>query len=209
MTVARCLSRWATGLTLGGATLLLGATSASAAEAITVTPSTNLHDGSVVTVSFSGFAAGSSVVVGQCTKATFAVGDCDVARVLTVQADSTGSGSTPYTVHTGAIGTGTCNAGSTCYLAAVVPSPVEVAVKAIRFKPSSPSTPPTTAAPSASPSSPSAGGGTVPTVIQAGTGGTADRAPSSLPIVLGGTAGSALLAAGALLARRRRQAGAA
>jgi hypothetical protein len=88
---------------------------------ITVTPSTGLRSGQIVTVAGSGFSSGASVRVGQCSNGgENSLLDCDIANSITVSPADDGTFTTPFTIETGTVGDGTCESGSTdCGIAAV------------------------------------------------------------------------------------------
>jgi hypothetical protein len=93
---------------------------AADAPAITVTPDTNVKDGSKVTVSGTGFPASTSpVYVVECS-GTSGQADCDTGTVnFSGSTDAQGSFSNiKVGVHTGTVGDGTCKAGGTCFIAA-------------------------------------------------------------------------------------------
>ncbi len=88
-----------------------GAMSAGAASGpkITVTPSTNLKNGSTVKVSGSGFKKGDSVYVVECLISAKGGSQCN--ELGATPATITAKGTLPvtkFTVSTGTIGTGTC-----------------------------------------------------------------------------------------------------
>lgn len=77
----------------------------------TVTPSQGLADGQSVTVAWEGYAPDVSLNVLECstnppTQAT----DCDLHGAAILHPDPTGAGSLAFTVTTGPVGTGTCDA---------------------------------------------------------------------------------------------------
>ena len=77
----------------------------------TISPSTALTNGQPVTVTWEGYAPGTSVNVLECdrdppTGAT----DCDLHTATVLHPDPTGAGTLTFTVTTGAVGTGTCDA---------------------------------------------------------------------------------------------------
>jgi fermentation-respiration switch protein FrsA (DUF1100 family) len=77
----------------------------------TVTPSQALTDGQTVTVTWEGYTPEVSVNVLECAKnpPTEAT-DCDLHNAKVLQPDPTGSGRLSFTVTTGPVGTGTCDA---------------------------------------------------------------------------------------------------
>lgn len=86
------------------------APAAAAPLVATVNPNTGLEDGDTVTVSWSGTTPGSTINIIQCSGAGGAQ-YCDMPRGKLSIANPTGDGSTTFVVHTGAIGTGQCDAG--------------------------------------------------------------------------------------------------
>jgi hypothetical protein len=97
----------------------------TATPTVTVTPDTGLKNGAKVTVSGTNFPANQSMVfVTECSSAANPA-NCDLSNVDT-SGSTDGSGSfsgVTYTVHTGTIGSKSCNAGSTCFIGATT-SPV-------------------------------------------------------------------------------------
>ena len=102
-------------LILGGLTSL-GVATASAAPAITATPSTGLLNGSSVAVAGTGFVANETLYALECINdgaATNAT-DCDTSTVSIATSSATGTFSTTVKVVTGTIaGTTTCGTSST------------------------------------------------------------------------------------------------
>jgi hypothetical protein len=83
--------------------ILLGATAASAAPSITVSPSTGLHNGQTVTVSGSGFTKNGSVYIVECVKGATKEGQCsftfsDLSTVVVAKADASGNMHSPSPV---------------------------------------------------------------------------------------------------------------
>ena len=91
-----------------------GPAGAQAEPAITVEPSTDLSDGDTVTVMATGFPAnGTGFQSTQCVApASDPLSQCDLSNVVTVTLDENGEATFEFTVHTGAIGTGLCDAES-------------------------------------------------------------------------------------------------
>ena len=77
----------------------------------TVTPSAGLADGQAVTVTWKGYTPNQSVNVLECSKSppTQAT-DCDLANAEVLHPDPTGTGSLMFTVSTGTVGSGVCDA---------------------------------------------------------------------------------------------------
>ena len=76
----------------------------------TVVPSRGLADGEQVEVSWQGYQPGITVNVLECSLPLSGAQDCDLKRADIAIADPTGSRSVAFTVHTGPIGTGVCDA---------------------------------------------------------------------------------------------------
>lgn len=90
-------------------------------------PSKNLTSGSVVKVTGKGWPANDSLVVVECDAAAGQSGaaqaDCNISNVVAVTASSKGVvAPVDFTFATGTVGSGTCNAGQTCYLVLTEPS---------------------------------------------------------------------------------------
>jgi pimeloyl-ACP methyl ester carboxylesterase len=104
----------------------------------TVDPSSGLVDGQQLVVSWEGYAPGVTVNVLQCTPPLTGAQACDLSTADVGVADPGGAGTTFFTVHTGQIGAGTCDAThSQC--AIVVnqggsSSPSDSVIVAITFK---------------------------------------------------------------------------
>lgn len=87
------LSRTLTAAAATAAAALLAATPASAAAAMSVTPSSGLSDGQTVTVTGSGYTAGASVHVGECSTPDVCSND-----TITTTAGADGTFSVSFTV---------------------------------------------------------------------------------------------------------------
>lgn len=112
------MRRFMTGIAIGtlvlGGLTTLGVESASAAPAITATPSTGLQNGSVVTVAGTGFVDNETLYALECTATATNETDCDTSTVSIAMTSATGTFSTNVTVVTGTIaGTTTCGTTST------------------------------------------------------------------------------------------------
>jgi dienelactone hydrolase len=82
--------------------------------AATVVPSRGLAGGQKVTVSWHGYAAGQTVNVLECsTSPPTQASDCDLHTGNLLHPDPTGAGTVSFTVTTGAVGSGTCDASHT------------------------------------------------------------------------------------------------
>jgi hypothetical protein len=94
------------GLIAVGAVVLGTGGVAVAAPVVTVTPNTGLAEGQTVQVSGSGYTAGKTLGITQCSDqgAATGQGDCDVPNIRTVTADSAGNVSSPYVVRAGPFG---------------------------------------------------------------------------------------------------------
>jgi hypothetical protein len=201
-------------LTLLGATVgaTVTATLASAATTLTATPATGLKDGASVAVHGTGFPASTTIYVLECSAPNQA--GCDTAHLTQVMSTAAGVIDTTIVVHTGAIGNGTCAAGSSnCSISAGDAAQTASGSASIAFA-AAPAAPTTAAA--ASSAAPTSAGTTTaavttstapaPTTVSAGTGGAADRnsglgATEIALIVIGGLG---LGASGLRLAKSRR-----
>ena len=115
---------------------------ASAAPALTATPSTDLVDGQTVTATISGFRADTIVFVTECAMVAPNTLACDAANVVQVTTDATGAATTPVTarkVFEGVLADGTpygpvdC-AGGGCLVAAGDVDQVDGALAPISFQ---------------------------------------------------------------------------
>jgi LPXTG-motif cell wall-anchored protein len=109
MGLNRLLATAAAATMLTGAALTGLAVPAQAAAQITVTPSTNLHDGDKVTVTLTGFSPKAPVAVGVCPagRALKGAGDCGPSKKgasKLLQADAGGGATTTLTVIKGPLG---------------------------------------------------------------------------------------------------------
>ena len=84
----------------------------AAGATMTIMPSVGLTNGQTVVVRGSGYPAGKTVIVIECANLTGPAG-CDVQRLATTTVSSSGTFQKSFIVHTGAIGNGRCNPGST------------------------------------------------------------------------------------------------
>lgn len=103
--VALCAA--ALGLTLSGG---LGMASAGAASPkLVVTPSTNLHNGEKVRVSGSGFKAGDSVYIVECSVKAKGASNCNILNTVPAKISKTGKlPTTTFKVTSGKIGNALC-----------------------------------------------------------------------------------------------------
>ncbi|MDX1733211.1 MAG: neocarzinostatin apoprotein domain-containing protein [Halioglobus sp.] len=78
---------------------------------------TNLVDGQVITVSWTGFLPDETVNVLQCNgDLSSAAAGCDIGRAQLFQPSPGGVGSAELTVYTGAIGNGVCDSDNPCFV---------------------------------------------------------------------------------------------
>jgi hypothetical protein len=184
--------------------VLAMATPALAAPELTVSPSTGLTNGQTITLTGSGYKPGSSVFGLQCSGSTPSREACDTSAVKTITVGADGSFTESFTVKTGKIGNGTCDAGDTCVMAVSDPSgvgdntPIVFAAAASASAAEAPAaTAPEASTPEADAetTTETAEGSTTVTSVNAGSGGQADQ--DGVPAaVLGLSAlGVALLAA--------------
>jgi LPXTG-motif cell wall-anchored protein len=172
----------------------------------TVAPAIGLHDGDVVTVTWSGFPAGQPVAATQCTgtEDPTDAGQCDLENFVQGMSDASGTGSVQVTVHTGAIaaGGGTCDSDHQCVILVADFGGVSRAVATLSFAAGAPTTAVTTPT-------------TATTMISAAsesTGTSGDRGTSELPrtgsaVIPLAVAGVSMLLGGvAALAGARRRA---
>lgn len=175
-------------------------TAAFAAGSVSVSPSSGLKDGQSVNVTGSGFPASTTIYVVECANLTGQAG-CDITRLGQAQSDAGGKISAAFTVHTGTIGNGTCDATHACYISAGDAAQTAHGAAQISFAGAATSG---GSAPATSGSGSTAtGSGSTPTSVNAGSGGGADR--DGLPmttIVLALVGGAAVVAGGTKLARR-------
>jgi hypothetical protein len=103
---------------LGSTPTLASTPATTPAPAVTVTPNTGLADGDSVTVNGTNFPATTSIYVLECSGPNDP-GDCDLAHLANPTTAADGSFSISFTVHTGAIGAGSCATTSTnCFIGA-------------------------------------------------------------------------------------------
>jgi hypothetical protein len=137
---------------VAAAAIGLPITAANAATAaLTATPSTGLTNAQSVAVTATGLGATKAYNLVECSGLTGAAA-CDEtpADVVTGTTDGSGGFSTHFTVKTGAIGSGMCAAGGTCYLAAAT-DPTDLTQQAatmITFAAATPTGPSLAATPS-------------------------------------------------------------
>src|SRR4051794_36360993 len=119
-------------LGIAASTALVPASSAhaTAAPTMSVSPNSGLHDGDVVTVSGSNFAPKKTFYMVECSG--LSQSECDIGHLVTGSTSAGGTFTTTFTVHTGAIGSGTCNTTSTnCTIDATTdPNPADTAAAA-------------------------------------------------------------------------------
>jgi Neocarzinostatin family len=117
-------------------------TSTSAAPSgqhLTITPSTGLASSATVQLEATGFSAGESLVVTQCASKGSATGegDCNLAGIQSVTADSAGEVNTKFTVIKGPFGSShiVCNSSGSCLVSVsqASPSPTQEADAPVSF----------------------------------------------------------------------------
>ena len=115
-----------------------GADNVLAAESVTVTPSTGLHDGQTVRVQAIGYTPGKPLVVTECSAvANASASDCAVATARFATAGSEGSIDVTVTVHAGPFGLDhvRCSVAPGCIISVtdVAFTPTELATAPIEF----------------------------------------------------------------------------
>ncbi len=87
----------------------VGVASAAGGPKLTVTPSTNLHNGEKVKVSGTGFKAGDSVFIVECLVSAKGESNCNILNTVPATVSKTGSlPKSTFKVTTGKIGNGKC-----------------------------------------------------------------------------------------------------
>jgi hypothetical protein len=87
----------------------LAAASAASSPKLTVTPSTNLHNGEKVKVSGTGFKAGDSVFIVECLVTAKGESNCNILNTVPATISKTGAlAKSTFKVSTGKIGNGKC-----------------------------------------------------------------------------------------------------
>lgn len=203
------------------AVLALGAGAAWAAPSPSGTPSTNLKDGSTIAVKGTGFGPNTNLFIVQCSGT--AAESCDTARLVSTVSDAAGNVSAKLTVHTGAIGNGTCAAGSKNCIVAVTDLskqyvgffPLAFAAASAPAPSKSPAVTPTSkpaTGKTATPAVATSGGGSVsgsgsgtPVSVAAGSGGNAGRQGPDVALALALAVGGSAVAAGTVRQYRRRR----
>jgi len=180
---------------LVSALALAGSDHALAAETVTVTPSTGLHDGQKVRVEASGYTPGKQLVVTECSAvANASASDCAVADAEFASADSDGRIDVTLTVHAGPFGLDhiRCDVSPGCIISVtdIAFTPTELGTAPIQFVAGARSSPSESGVAPADGFDPSVFLVAVPLLI----GGlwTAAihrwaRPPATLPLVSGGT----------------------
>ncbi|HLX89432.1 MAG TPA: neocarzinostatin apoprotein domain-containing protein, partial [Acidimicrobiales bacterium] len=82
----------------------------------TASPDSGLADGQRVTVSWKGYQPGTSINILECSAPVTGPQNCNLSTATVGQPDPVGSGFTSFVVHTGPVGTGTCDAGHRCVI---------------------------------------------------------------------------------------------
>jgi len=93
------VTRVASVLALVVGAILVVASGAQAAAAVSVTPATGLTDQQVVTVTFSGFTPDKTINIRQCLPAPESGDDCDFLSTANPRTDASGAGTFQYTVY--------------------------------------------------------------------------------------------------------------
>ncbi|MEP9362934.1 neocarzinostatin apoprotein domain-containing protein [Nocardioides sp. CN2-186] len=112
-----------TPVALVGAMLVVSpAANADLSPVLTISPTTDVADGTTIAVEGAGFKPASTVYVVQC--ASHDQASCDVTNLKAVTPDADGAFSTELTVHTGELGFAgaKCDPGDECLIAAGDPS---------------------------------------------------------------------------------------
>ena len=204
--------------------LAMPSAASAATPSIAVSPATGLTSGQKVTVTGSNFPAGLGLFILQCSGVPSAT-SCDTTKLVTATTTAAGTFSATYTVLTGAVGSGTCKAGGTCYIAAGDAAQTAGGSQKIVFAaaavtpPKTTTTTPAKSAPAKSapiksvpaesapaesaPATTSGSGSSVPTAVSAGNGGGADRDRIPAGSLLLGAIGAAAFAATGMRLRRR------
>lgn len=198
-------------LSVATAATLLTVGTASAAPAASGSPTTGLKDGSNVSLSGSGWAAGANLYILECSNTSGQAG-CDTSHLKTATTTAGGAFTASFSAYTGAVGNGTCKAGSSnCFIAVSDGTAANSAQVKLSFAAAAapataaPTAAPTAAASAAPTDSTSSSGSTTPTSVAAGSGGGADRqGPSTALLVLAGLGGVAVIGGTLQIARRRR-----
>jgi hypothetical protein len=87
----------------------LAVASAAAGPKLTVTPSTNLHNGEKVTVSGTGFKSGDSVFIVECLVSAKGESNCNILNTVPATISKKGAlAKSTFKVSTGKIGNGKC-----------------------------------------------------------------------------------------------------
>ncbi len=120
------------------ALIVVGAGHALAAESVTVTPSTGLHDGQTVHVQAAGYTPGKQLVVTECSAvANASASDCAVDNARFATADSEGAIDVAIAVHAGPFGLNhvRCSVTPGCIISVtdVAFTPTELATAPIQF----------------------------------------------------------------------------
>lgn len=92
----------------------------SDAETATVTPSSDLTNGAVVTVAFNNFEPDATLSIAQCKAAVTLGEDCDTSTLENAESDASGNGTFQYTVETlepSGTRSFSCNAATPCSIA--------------------------------------------------------------------------------------------
>lgn len=79
-----------------------------------ITPSAGLTDGQRVIVSWRGYQPGVTVNILECSTPVSGAQACNLATAAVGEPDPVGTGTVSFVVHTGAVGSGVCDAGHPC-----------------------------------------------------------------------------------------------
>lgn len=185
--------------------------SAAPAPTASASPSTGLKSGQTVTLSGSNWPANlTGLFVVECANGSGS-GACDLTHLGTATTNGSGALSGTFTVRTGTIGSGHCNAGDTCLLGVSNATQTVRSAATIKFASASSPTPtPSTSSTPATSTSTSAASAVsssaAPTGVDAGYAGPTRRASVTPYVAVAATIGilgMALLGASGLRRRRR------
>jgi ABC-type phosphate transport system substrate-binding protein len=98
------------------AALVLALPAHAAGPAVTIDPSTRLSDNQFVTVSWSGFKPNGEVWIRECASGAATLDACSDVNTTLLVTGRDGTGVTVYQVHTGQMGTATCDYQHACQL---------------------------------------------------------------------------------------------
>jgi hypothetical protein len=139
----RFMTSIAMGTLIIGGLSFVGVATASAAPAITVTPSTALTAGQTVSVVGTGYTAGLTLYAIECLATATSITGCDTASATLVTESATGTFTQAFVVVTGTVGNGTCGTTSTdltCIVEVADQAQTNLAAAPITFALPSPTT---------------------------------------------------------------------